>query len=196
MLSGQVSDAQVTGNDLFESRLQLFKVIMQDYRHSFGRSSVARRDLGSFLCEQTIDFMNRLLRRIISRDDLPEENNRFELLDFDFTNAQLMSLLKIMEEIEFRTEAMRAAKGRINVETEKNKKTKTDVLARAVVGEMFIPHVDQGMVYIRYVSKERINHPTFKSDLVVGLASFDFSVFLYVTQRASCSVLFTFVPQF
>ena len=61
---------------------------------------------------------------------------------------------------------MRAAKGRINVEREKNKRAKTDVVAGTVTGEMFNPHVDQGRVYIRYVCKELINDPTFKSDLV------------------------------
>ena len=77
-----------------------------------------------------------------------------------------------MEKTEFRTKAMRAAKGRIKVEREKNKKARTDVLAGAVIGEKFNPHVHQGRAYIRNVSKELINHPTFKSDLVVGLACF------------------------
>ena len=68
---------------------------------------------------------------------------------------------------------MRAAKGRINVEKEKNRKARTDFVTGTVMGEMFNPHVDQGRAYIRYVCKELINHPTFKSDLVVGLACFD-----------------------
>ena len=81
-----------------------------------------------------------------------------------------------MEKTEFRTKALRAAKGRINVEREKRKKSKTDVIDSAVMGEMFNPHVNQGRAYIRYVCSELSKHPTFKSDLVVGLACFDYSV--------------------
>ena len=81
-----------------------------------------------------------------------------------------------MEKTEFRTKAMRAAKWRINVEREKSKKSKNDVIASAVLGEMFNPHVNQWRAYIRYVCSELLKHPTFKSDLVVGLACFDYSV--------------------
>ena len=81
-----------------------------------------------------------------------------------------------MEKTEFQTKAMRAAKGRINVEREKSKKSKTDVIASAVMGEMFNPHVNQGRAYISYVCSEFLKHPIFKSDLVMGMACFDFSV--------------------
>ena len=67
---------------------------------------------------------------------------------------------------------MRAAEGWINVEKENNKKARIDVFASVVMGEMFKPHVDQRRAFIRFVCKELINHPTFKSDLVVGLACF------------------------
>ena len=65
---------------------------------------------------------------------------------------------------------------------------RTDVVAVTVMGEMFNPHVDQGRAYIRYVCKELINHPTFKSDLVVGLACFDHAVLFTMPkdQAAGC----------
>ena len=44
---------------------------------------------------------------------------------------------------------MRAAKGRIVVEREKSKESKSDVIASAVMGDMFNPHVNQGRAYIR-----------------------------------------------
>ena len=81
-----------------------------------------------------------------------------------------------MERTEFRSKAMRAAKGRINFEKEKSKKSKTDVIASAVMGDMFNPHVNQGRAYILYVCSEPLKHPTFKADLAVGLACFDYSV--------------------
>ena len=81
-----------------------------------------------------------------------------------------------MEKTEFRTKAMRAAKGRINVEKEKSKESETDVIASAVMRDMFNPHVNQGRAYVRYVCTELLKHPTFKSDLVMGMACFDYSV--------------------
>ena len=154
----------------------MFKVILQDYREAFRRAATVKRDQGFFLCGQMLDFLHRLLRRIVSRESLPEENDWDALQEFEFINAQLLSVSQFMEKTEFRTKAMRAAKGRINVEKEKSKKSKTDVIASAVMGDMFNNHVNQGRAYVRYVCTELLKHPTFKSDLVMGMACFDYSV--------------------
>ena len=44
------------------------------------------------------------------------------------------------------------------------------------MGESFIPIIDQGRQYTKYVAKELMRQPTFKSDLVIGLACFDYAV--------------------
>ena len=124
-------------------------MILQDYREAFRRSVTVKRDQGFFLCRQILVFLHRLPRRIVSRESLPEENVCDALLGFGFIDAQLLSVSQFMEKTEFRTKAMTAAKGRINVEREKSKKSKTDVIASAVMGEMFNPHVNQGRAYIR-----------------------------------------------
>ena len=98
-----------------------------------------------------LDFLHRLLRRIVSRESLPEENDGVALLGFEFRDVQLLTVSQFMEKTEFRIKAMRAAKGRINVEKEKSKKSKTDVVASAVMGDMFNHHVNQGRAYIHYV---------------------------------------------
>ena len=133
-------------------------------------------------------FPASFITKSLARDSLPEEDDWDALLEFDFTNVQLLSVSQSMDKTEFRTKAMRAAKGRINVEREKNKKVGTDVVAGTVMGEMFNPHVDQGRAFIRYVCKELISHPTFKSDLVVGLACFDYAVLFTMPkgQAARC----------
>ena len=69
-----------------------------------------------------LDFLHRLLRRIISRESLPEENDWDTLLGFEFIDAQMLSIPQFMEKTEFRTKAVRAAKGRVNVEKKKSKK--------------------------------------------------------------------------
>ena len=135
-----------------------------------------------------LDFLHRLLRRIVTRNCLPEEDDCDALIEFDFTNAQLLSLSQFMEKTEFRTKALRAARWRINEEREENRNVRTDVVAGTVMGELFNPHVDQGRAYIRYVCKELNNHPTSKSNLVVGLACFDYTVLFTMPkdQAAGC----------
>ena len=75
MLQGQAFDVQVTGDEFFECRLELFKVIVQDYREAFKRSSCPRRDRGFFLCGQVLNFLHWLWRRIVERDTLPDESD-------------------------------------------------------------------------------------------------------------------------
>ena len=98
-----------------------------------------------------LDFFHRLLRRILSQESLPEENDWDALLGFEFIDAHLLTVSQFMEKTEFRTKAMRAAKRRFNVEKEKSKKSKTDVIARTVMGDMFNPQTNQGSAYIRYI---------------------------------------------
>ena len=113
---------KVVGDDLFESRLELFKVTLQDYREAFRRSVTVKRDQGFSLCGQMFDFLYRLLRRIASRERSPEEIAWDALLGLEFIEAQLLSFSQFMEKTEFRTKAMKAAKGRIKLEKEKSKK--------------------------------------------------------------------------
>ena len=124
-------------------------MILQDYREAFRRSVTVKKDQCLFLCGPMLDFLHRLLRHIVSRESLPEENDWDALLGFGFFDAQLLSVSHFMEKTEFRTKAMRSAKGRINVEREKSKRSKTDVIASAVMVEMLNPHVNQGRAYIR-----------------------------------------------
>ena len=83
---------------------------------------------------------------------------------------------QFMEKTEFRTKAMRAAKGRINVQKERNQKSKTDMIANVVMVDVFNLHVTQEMAYVLYVCTELLRHSRLKSDLVVGLKCFDYSV--------------------
>ena len=82
---------------MFESRLELFKVILQDYREAFRRCCYVNRDQGFFLCGQTFNFLHRLLRRIVSRKCLREENDWDALLGFEFVDAQLLTVSQFME---------------------------------------------------------------------------------------------------
>ena len=157
--------------------------MLQDYREAFRRAATVKRNQGFFLCGQMLDFLHRLLRGIVSRESLPEEDDWDALEECEYINAQLLSVSQFMEKTEFRTKAMRAAKGRINVEREKNKRSKTDVIAKTVMGDMFNPHVNQGRAYVRYVCTELLKHPTFKSDLMMGMACFEYSVLFTLPRR-------------
>ena len=71
---------------------------------------------------------------------------------------------------------LKVAKSKIDVERERGKKAKSDTVAKTVMGESFNPFIDQGRQYIKYVAKELVKHPAFKSELVIGLACFDYGV--------------------
>ena len=154
----------------------MFKVIVQDYREAFKRSTVPSRDQGFFLCGQMCAFLIRLLRRIVSRSCLPAEWDWDALRSFDFAVSELLGIPEFMQKTEFRAKVLKVAKSKIDMERERGKKGKYDVVAKTVIGESFNPLIDQGRQYIKYVAKELMKHPKFKSDFVIGLACFDYAV--------------------
>ena len=93
-----------------------------------------------------------------------------------------------MQKTEFRAKALKVAKSKIGVERERVKKAKSDAVAKTVMGVSFNALIDQGRQYIKYVAKEMLSHPTFKSDLVIGLACFDYGVLFKLpkTVAAEC----------
>ena len=90
--------------------------------------------------------------------------------------SELLGIPEFMQKTEFRAKVLKVAKSKIDVECERGKKGKSDVVAKTVMGESFNPFIDQGRQYIKYVAKELMKHPTFKSDLLIGLACFDYAV--------------------
>ena len=78
---------------------------------------------------------------------------------------------------------MRVAKSKIDVEREGSKCQKpSEAVARSVIGATFNPFIETGRSYIQYVAKELIKHPSFKSVLVMGMESSDYST-LFVLSR-------------
>ena len=183
MLQRQAFDVQVTGDEFFEGRLELFKVILQDYHEAFKRSSCPRRDQDFFLCGQMLKFLHRLLRRIVERDTLPDESDWETLRQYDFTEKTFLDVPSFVEKTEFRAKAMRVWKSKNDVERGNSKRQKpSEAVARSVIGATFNQSVETGRSYIRYVAKELIKHPSFKSDLVMGMPSIDYST-LFVLPR-------------
>ena len=122
MLQGQAFDVQVTEDEFFECRLELFKVIVQDYHEALKRSSCPRSDQGFLLCGQMLNFLHRLLRRIVERDTLPDESDWEALWQYDFIETKFLDVPSFMEKTEFWAKAMRVAKSKIDVEREKSKR--------------------------------------------------------------------------
>ena len=151
-------------------------MIVQDYREAFKRSIMPTRDQGFFLCGQMCDFLHRPLRRIVPRSCLPDEWDWDALRSFDFAVGELLSIPEFMQKTEFRAKVLKVARSKIDVERERGKKSKPEAIAKPVMGESFNPFIDQGRQYIKYVAKELLRHSTFKSDLVIGLACFDYAV--------------------
>ena len=124
------------------------------------------------------DFLHRLLRRIVSRSFLPAEWDWDALRSFEFAVSELLGIPGFMQKTEFRAKVLKVARSKIDVERERGKKGKSNAIAKTVMAESFNRFIDQGRQYIKYVAKELMRHPTFKSDLVIGLAFFDYAVLL------------------
>ena len=107
MLQGQAFDVQVTGNEFLECRLELFKVIVQDYREAFKRSSCPRRDQVFFLSGQNLNFLHRLLRRIVERETVPDENDWEALPQYDFIDTKFLDVPSFMEKTEYRVRSQK-----------------------------------------------------------------------------------------
>ena len=122
------------------------------------------------------DFLHRLLRRIVSRSCLPSEWDWDALRSFDFAVSELLGIPEFMQKTELRSKVLKVAKSKIDVERERGKKARSDTVAKTVMGESLNLFIDQGRQYIKYVAKELVKHPTFKSDLVIGLTCFDYGV--------------------
>ena len=122
------------------------------------------------------DFLHQLLRRIVSRSCLLDEWDWEALRSFDFAVVELFSFPGFMQKTEFRAKALKVARSKIDVERERGRKAKPDAVAKTVMGEASNPPNHQGKQYTKYVAKELLRHPTFKSDLVIGLACFDYAV--------------------
>ena len=68
-----------------------------------------------------LNFLHRLLRRIVERDTLPDESDWEALRQYDFIETKFLDVPSFMEKTEFRAKAMRVAKSKIDVEREKSK---------------------------------------------------------------------------
>ena len=122
------------------------------------------------------DFLHRLLRRIVSRSCLPAEWDWDALRSFDLDVSELLGIPEFMQKTEFRAKVLKVARSKIDVERARRKKVKSDAVAKTVMEESFHPFIDQDRQYIKYVAKYLMKHPTFKSDLVIGLSCFDYAV--------------------
>ena len=142
-------------------------MIVQHYREAFKRSTLATRDQGFFLFGQMCDFLHRLLRRIVPWSCLRAEWDWDALRSFDFSVGELLSIPEFLQKTEFRAKVLKVARSKIDIERERGKKPKSDAVAKTVLGESFNPFMDQGRQYIKYVAKELLSHPAFKSGLVL-----------------------------
>ena len=150
---------------------------------SVEQSAVSKRGQGFLLKGQMLDFLHRLIRRIMLSSSLPKEKDWEVLRYFDISSVEFWDEPSFMEKIEFSAKTMMVAKTKNDVEREKRKRSKSsEDIARIVISGASNPFFDSGRTNVRYVAKDKIKQPSFNSDLVVGIARFDYSV-LFILPR-------------
>ena len=147
-----------------------FSAIVQDYREAIKWLIFSTHGEGFFLRVKICYFLHRLLRRFLPRSYLPDDWDWDALRSFDFAVGELLSILDFMEKTEFRAKAFKVAKSKIDFEHERGKKSKPDAVAKTVMGESIKLFIDQGSQYIKHMWKKLLKHPSFSSDVIIGLA--------------------------
>ena len=119
-------------------------MIVQDYCQAFKRSLEPNGDQGFFLCGQMCVFLHHLLRRVVKRSDLPDKSDWEKVHSLDIAVEELLSIPEFMQRTELWAKALKVAKCRVDVERERGKKAKSDVVARNVTGGLLNPFLTRG----------------------------------------------------
>ena len=81
-----------------------------------------------------------------------------------------------MQKTEFRAKVLKVARSKTDVERERGRKAKSDVVAKTVMENRLIFLLTRVDNILNTLRKKLMKHPTFKSDPVIGLACFDYSI--------------------
>ena len=135
-------------------------------RYSLGQSNQSVTKGISCVGRRAV-FLNRLLRRIRQRSELPVESDEKQMRSFDFAVKELLSVPDFMPKTKFRAKALKVAKSKIDIERDRGKRTKASVMAQAVLGVTFSTFIEQVRHYLKNVVKELLRHSSFKSDFAV-----------------------------
>ena len=168
---------QVTDDKFSECRLDLLKVIRATVRHSSGQHPI-ESDQGLFFW-QMLDFLQQLLRllqRFVVCDSMTVESDWQILSQYGFASTNFLDVPSFLEKTELRARSMPVSKLKVDAVREKIKRHgSSEICALSLIGATVNRFLDSGRIYIRYVPKELFKHPSFKWDLVMGMAWFDYS---------------------
>ena len=80
---------------------------------------------------------------MVKRSHLPDETDSDQFQSFDLSMIELLSVPDFRQTLEFCVKELKVAQSKIDVERDRGKKTKADVVAKTVMGETLNPFVDQ-----------------------------------------------------
>ena len=122
------------------------------------------------------EVLHRFLRRILPWSCLLDEWDWDALRSSDFAVCKLLSIPGFVQKTEFRANALKVVKSKTDIEREREKETKSDAVVKTVMGESFNPFLDQGRQFTKCIPNELFRHSIFHSDLLIGLACFEYGV--------------------
>ena len=120
-------------------------------------------------------FLHGILRRILQRVILPQENKWDSLKNFDFVSKELLINEQLMVKKSFNHRAFTVVESQIDVEMNKNKNGGSRGAEASVIAEKFLHIIDACRELLRHLCSGLLPHNTWKSDLVAELASFDYA---------------------
>ena len=165
--------------------MDLFHNLFSDYLQSFAQLKEQRREQGFLLYGQMVNFLHRLIRRVLQRASLPQEDDRDSIDRSDFVKKELLSNEQFMVKTTVKDRALTVVKAQIDVEKSRKKSGGSRKAATFVIVEEYTPFNEACREFIRQLCLDMLSHITFNSDLVVGLASFDYDVLFTLPKSQS-----------
>ena len=128
------------------------------------------------------------MRRLVKRSYLLDESDWEKVHFFDFAVEEILSIPDFMQKNEFRAKALKVDKSETDMERDRGRTRRLTLMFALLWGRHFIPFLTGGCSILSTLQNIYWRHPTFKSDLVIGLACFDYNVFFLLpkTQAIEC----------
>ena len=187
LLQGQRIDGYIMGDDFFVAKLDQFQHLMRDYRANFCSLSDERRDQGIFLYGQNVSFLHGNLRCILLCRFLPKQDDGGSLKCFEFLKKDLLENGQCMLKTSSLDRALSVVNEKIIAEKRNGEWVSFCCVCR--INESYNPFLDACREFLKRVCEGLLQHPAWKSDLVVGPACFEYSG-LFELSKSQCAECF------
>ena len=131
-----------------------------------------------------VNFLHRFSRRTSKRASRPFWNDWDPVKEID-RRQRVFDKRAVHDQNKLQNHALTVVKGQIDVEGSKKKISGSHVGAIVLVVKLYQPFINDCHAFIRHLYLPLVSYNTWKSDLAVGLAGFDYAVLFSLSELQS-----------